>query len=131
MAGPGWVGGARGILHVQTEPHHLTAAQRVIWSTTRQCGTELVVNIIKYFLHLRIYTLTLRLLGQHWRLSSVLALALEAARAPALWQEPAASGVTGRLLQALEGQLAPVGGVGAGRAAGVGAVGWSRVFGGI
>lgn len=42
-----------------------------------------------------------------------------------------ASGVVGRLLQALEGKLAPVGGIGARRAAGVGAVGWSRVFGRI
>lgn len=51
--------------------------------------------------------------------------------APALWREPVASGVAGRLLQALEGQLAPGGGGGARRAAGVGAVGWSRMFGGI
>lgn len=42
-----------------------------------------------------------------------------------------ASGVISRLLQAFEGELAPVRGVGARRAAGVGAVGWSRVFGGI
>ena len=32
--------------------------------------------------------------------------------APALWREPVASGVAGRLLQALEGQLAPGGEVG-------------------
>lgn len=105
--------------------------QRVIWSTARQCGTELIVIIIKHFLHLRIYTSSPHFLGQHWRLRSVLALALQTTWAPALWREPAASGIAGRLLQAFEGQLAPVGGVGARRAAGVGAVGWSRVFGGI
>ena len=122
---------AGGVLHVQTELRCLTAAQRVIWSTARQCSTELVTIIIKHFLHLHIYTSTPRFLGRHWRLSPVLALALGAAWAPALWREPVASGVAGRLLQALEGQLAPVGGVGARRAAGVGAVGWSRMFGGI
>lgn len=42
---------------------------------------------------------------------------------------PAASGVVGRLLQAFEGELAPVRGVGAWGAAGVGAVRRSRVFG--
>lgn len=45
--------------------------------------------------------------------------------------EAVASGVISRLLQAFERELAPVGGVGARRATGVGAVGWSRVFGGI
>lgn len=68
---------------MQTELRCLTAAQRVIWSTARQCSTELVTVIIKRFLHLHIYTSTPRFLGRHWRLSSVLALALEAA-----WPRP-------------------------------------------
>lgn len=45
--------------------------------------------------------------------------------------EAVASGIVSRLLEAFEGELAPVGRVGARRATGVGAVGWSRVFGGI
>lgn len=59
----------------------------------------------------RIYRRTLRFL-KHW-VSSVLAL---------MWGIVAASGVAGGLLQAIEGQLASVGRVGAWRAAGVGAV---------
>lgn len=42
-----------------------------------------------------------------------------------------ASGIVGWLLQAFEGGLAPVRGVGARWATGVGTVGWSRVLGGI
>lgn len=61
----------------------------------------------------------------HWRWSHV----APGPVATRWW--PVASGVVGRRLGALQGELAPVGGGGARRAAGVRAVGRSRVFGGI
>lgn len=39
-----------------------------------RCGIKPIIIIIKYFLHLRIYKSILHFLGQHWRVSSVLAL---------------------------------------------------------
>ena len=92
--------------------------------TTRPKTDHVTIKIF----FISVCTHQLRFPGQHWRVRSVLALASGPRPAPC----PAvASGIVGRLLQAFEGQLAPVGGVGARRAAGVGAVGRGRVFGGI
>lgn len=101
-------------------------------------GVKLIIIIIKIFLYLRIYRLSLHFLRQHW---SQLSLGTDSGgpppRPPGSWAPRrgggrlAASGVGGWLLQAFQGQLAPVRGVGARGATGVGAVRWSRVFGRI
>lgn len=70
--------GGRGVvvLHVQTEQSGLTAVQMNKSGLWPRTTWHKLIIIIKVCLRLRIYKLTLHFLGQHWRVSSVLALTL-------------------------------------------------------
>lgn len=115
------------VLHVQTEQCRLTAVQmngsgllpRITWHKTDRCynkgfSSSPYLQIDSTFPWTTLegqLSLGTDVGGHPWL--------------PGLWwrgSEPAALGVIGWLLQAFEGELAPVGGVGARRATGVGAV---------
>ena len=117
-----------GVLHVQMEQRRLTAVQ------TNRCG--LLPRTMRHKTD-QYYNKDLSSSSPYLQSDSTfpwttlegpLSLGTDAGGHPQLpgpCGELAASGVTGRLLQAFEGELAPVGGVGARWAAGVGAIRWS------